>query len=93
MNTLKEILQNPASVLIDVRSPMEYNMDHIPGAKNIPLDQIPSRIDEFKKKSQPIVCYCRSGARSGMAVSMLSQQGMNDLYNGGGIDDLRIYLN
>jgi phage shock protein E len=36
----------------------------------------------------PIVAYCRSGARSGMAVSLLKQSGINEVYNGGGLFDL-----
>lgn len=37
---------------------------------------------------QPIVTYCRSGSRSGMATSMLKQNGIKEVYNGGGLEDL-----
>ena len=36
----------------------------------------------------PIVAYCRSGSRSGIAVSILKQRGINEVYNGGGLQDL-----
>lgn len=83
---MKEIL-NKASV-VDVRTPGEYLSGHYPGAINIPLDELPQRLDEFKEMKQPIVAYCRSGARSGMAVSVLKQNGLNEVYNGGGLIDL-----
>jgi len=83
---MKEIL-NKASV-IDVRTPGEYLDGHYPGAINIPLNELTERLDEFKKMQQPIVAYCRSGARSGMAVSVLKQNGFNEVYNGGGLIDL-----
>jgi phage shock protein E len=83
---MKEILNN-ASV-VDVRTPGEYLDGHYPGAINIPLNELPQRLDEFKEMKKPIVAYCRSGARSGMAVSVLKQNGFNEVYNGGGLFDL-----
>jgi phage shock protein E len=83
---MKEILKN-ASV-IDVRTPGEYFEGHFPGAINIPLNELTQRLEEFKEMKKPIVAYCRSGARSGMAVSLLKQHGMNEIYNGGGLYDL-----
>lgn len=86
---MEQILAN-ASV-IDVRTPGEYHQGHYPGAVNIPLNEVSERISEFKKMKQPIVMYCLSGARSGMAVSFLKQTGINEVYNGGGINDLLQY--
>jgi phage shock protein E len=83
---MKEIL-NKASV-VDVRTPGEYLDGHYPGAINIPLNELTERLDEFKEMKQPIIAYCRSGARSGMAVSVLKQNGFNEVYNGGGLVDL-----
>jgi phage shock protein E len=83
---MKEILSK-ASV-VDVRTPGEYHESHYPGAINIPLNELTERLDEFKNMQQPIVAYCRSGARSGMAVSVLKQNGFNEVYNGGGLIDL-----
>jgi phage shock protein E len=83
---MKEIL-NKASI-VDVRTPGEYVDGHYPGAINIPLNEIPQRLDEFKELKMPIVAYCRSGARSGTAVSVLKQNGFSEVYNGGGLNDL-----
>ena len=83
---MKEIL-NKASVG-DVRTPGEYRDGHYPGAVNIPLNELVQRLNEFKEMKKPIVAYCRSGARSGMAVSLLKQNGFSEVYNGGGLFDL-----
>jgi phage shock protein E len=77
-----------AKTIVDVRTPEEFGEGHVAGAINIPLDQIPQRLQEVKKMQTPIVAYCRSGNRSGMAVSILKQNGINDVSNGGGLDDM-----
>ncbi len=74
--------------IVDVRSTEEFAEQHYPGAINIPLDQVPQRINEFKDFKMPIVVYCRSGIRSGMAVGSLKQNGITDVINGGGLDDM-----
>lgn len=83
---MKEILNNAS--IVDVRTPGEYSDGHYPGSINIPLNELPQRLDEFKQLKMPIVAYCRSGARSGIAVSLLKQKGINEVYNGGGLFDL-----
>lgn len=93
MNTIKELLRKPSTTIVDVRSPWEFEMEHIPGAKNIPLEEVAAKIEEFKSIKHPVVLYCRSGNRSGMAVNILKQNGMSEVYNGGGISDLQIMLN
>lgn len=77
--------------IIDVRTPGEYHQGHYPGAVNIPLNELPQRMDECRELKQPIVMYCLSGNRSGMAVSLLKQTGITEVYNGGGIYDLLQY--
>lgn len=72
---------------------MEFRQEHIPGAVNIPLEEVPGRIGEFQAFSGPVVLYCRSGNRSGMAVAMLKQAGLKEVYNGGGINDVQYNLN
>lgn len=93
MKTLKELIKNPATVVVDVRSSWEYETTHLPGAKNIPLEEVPHKLEEFKAFKSPVVLYCRSGNRSGMAVSILKQNGVADVFNGGGLGDLQILLN
>ena len=93
MSAIKELIKNPSTVVVDVRSPWEYEMEHIPGAKNIPLEEITGKVEEFKSFKNPIVFYCRSGSRSGMAVSILKQNGIAEVYNGGGLGDMQFLLN
>jgi len=75
--------------IVDVRTPEEYLVEHFPNAINIPLDQITQRLEEFKQMKKPIIAYCRSGNRSGTAVSILKQYGITDAVNGGGFEDLK----
>jgi phage shock protein E len=83
---MKNILEN--AIVLDVRTPEEFSGNHYPCAINIPLNELSQRIDEIKELKQPIVAYCRSGNRSGMAVSILKQISLNDVYNGGGLNEL-----
>jgi len=84
---LKTILQENA-FLVDVRTPAEFASGHLKGSVNIPLDCISVQIAKFKNKGN-IVVYCRSGNRSRMAKSILETNGIQNVYNGGGIDELR----
>ena len=86
---LQEILRLPDTRIIDVREPYEFEEEHIAGAVNIPLNLIPEHAEEIRQFQVPVVLYCRSGNRSGMALRLLSSQGIGDLYNGGGLVDLK----
>lgn len=90
---MEELLANPATTVVDVRETGEYAGGHFDGAINIPLGIIPLRLDEFKAMSGPIVVYCRSGNRSGMAQMLLKQAGLTEVYNGGGLHDMLMYQN
>lgn len=69
--------------IVDVRTPEEFSEGHVPGSINIPLNEIPERIAEFRLMQPPVILCCRSGARSGNALAYLSQQGISGLENGG----------
>lgn len=83
---MKELIEK--GTVVDVRSPQEFAREHFPGAINIPLEEVQEKVNDFKEIPKPIIAYCRSGNRSGMAVSMLKQAGITDAVNGGGLDDL-----
>ncbi len=74
--------------LVDVRTPEEFAEGHVNASVNIPLDQVMNRLDEFRNKSHVIV-FCRSGARSGMAKSLLNQAGIENVSNGGTWGDIK----
>lgn len=90
--TLHELVKNPTTKFVDVRSEMEYNLGHLKGAMNIPLDQLQRRYHELTKfGGSPLVFYCRTGNRSGQAVGFLHQMGFKNLYNGGALEELEFY--
>ena len=68
--------------IVDVRQPQEYTAGHIPGAKLIPLGEIEERMDEFST-DQDLLFYCRSGARSMAAASLVRDTGVafQGIYN------------
>jgi phage shock protein E len=73
--------------VIDVRTDEEFRQGHLPGAVNIPYDQIASRVGELPSdRSQPIVLYCRTGRRSGIAKTSLEGLGFTHTINAGGYD-------
>lgn len=87
----KALVQNGA-IILDVRTPEEYKSGHIKGSLNIPVQIIQGKIADLKKKSKPIIAVCRSGARSGMAVSMLKNAGI-EAYNGGAWNSFEQVIN
>lgn len=71
-------------VLLDVRTPQEFNDGHIAGSINIAVETLAGRLDEVPR-DQPIVVYCRSGNRSAQAAQILTQAGFTNVYDLGGI--------
>ncbi len=67
--------QLQTAMIVDVRTPAEFAAGHFKDAINIPLSEVPSRIDAFKTDKLLIV-YCRSGNRSGQAVKQLKNHGI-----------------
>jgi rhodanese-related sulfurtransferase len=69
-------------VVLDVRSPDEYRVGHVPGAINIPHRQIGARLDELTEaKQRGLVVYCEGGPRTEYAESVLRQAGFEQLYH------------
>ncbi|MCB0974618.1 MAG: rhodanese-like domain-containing protein [Actinobacteria bacterium] len=66
--------------IIDVRTPDEVRSGMLPGAKNIPVGELGSRLGEIDKE-RPVLVVCRSGARSSRAAKMLSKAGYPDVIN------------
>jgi phage shock protein E len=74
-------LKNGALV-IDVRSPGEFNSGHLPKAINIPLDEIESALPKrVQDKNQVLLLHCASGMRSGMAKNKLQRMGYLNAFN------------
>ena len=86
-------LERSDTVLIDVRTPDEIAEGAISGAKFIEYDKIDAHITEVApNKDTPIVLYCKSGRRAGIAQDTLQSLGYRQVINGGGYDDLKTAL-
>jgi len=69
--------------LVDVRTHQEFSRGHIPGAVNIPLDELRSRLEELPK-GKKIAAYCQVGQRGYLATRILLQAGFPAVNIGGG---------
>jgi phage shock protein E len=67
--------------VVDVRTPAEFDTGHVPGALNIPYDEMARRHSELGPPSTPVLVYCRSGHRSGLAIATLREKGFTDIYD------------
>jgi len=85
-NTIKE----KKGTIVDVRTREEFMGGHVADSINIPLNEVPSRIEEIQKLKAPLILCCASGMRSGQAHQYLSQQGI-ECYNGGSWLDVNYY--
>lgn len=79
--------QKRGAIIIDVRTKAEYSQGAISGSKNIPLQNINSKIQEIKKLNKPVITCCASGMRSGSAAAILKSNGIESM-NGGGWSSL-----
>ena len=75
-------------LILDVRTPEEFNEKHIPGAINVPNESIAANaIPELPDKAQLILVYCRSGNRSKQASEKLAALGYTNIVEFGGINN------
>lgn len=72
--------QKPADLLIDVRRKDEFEAGNIPGAINLPVDELRNRLSEIPK-NKPIYIYCEAGLRGYLAQRILRQNGYNNVAN------------
>lgn len=86
---LEQYDELPNALLVDVRTPQEYSEGHIPGSRNIPLQDIAQIVYVADNRSTPLFVYCHSGARSRRAAGMLQHMGYMHVKNLGGISAYR----
>ena len=79
MDKLDDLLQNDSVILLDTRTVGEFNRGHIPGFRNIPVDDLRNRIAELEP-GKPVYVICQSGLRSYIACRILAGFGF-DAYN------------
>lgn len=87
---IEKIIKENQGTIVDVRSYGEFMGGNVLDSINIPLDEIPQRIEELKNLKAPLVLCCASGNRSGQAQHFLSQHGI-ECYNGGSWLDVNYY--
>ena len=68
--------------IIDVRTPAEFQGGHVAGSINIPVNEIMTKVEDIREMNGPLVLCCASGNRSGMAVHLLTAEGI-ECENGG----------
>lgn len=78
---VKELLASGQARIIDVRTPAEFASGHVSGAINLPVSDLANRMKEIGPKETPVVLYCRSGARSASAASMLRSAGFQEIFD------------
>lgn len=90
---LKTLVTDKSAKIIDVRTPAEFMGGHVAGSKNIPLNELPAMLEEFRTLEGPVILCCASGNRSGQAEMFLRQNGVADVFNGGSWLDVNYALN
>lgn len=85
-------LGDPSTIqFVDVRSEAEFLSSGLPQSKNIPLQSVSTRSDELDK-SKPVVVFCASGTRSGVAKGIFVSKGFSKVINGGSLNNVRASL-
>ena len=75
-------LESKGCIIIDVRSPQEFEEGHIEGAISIPEYELKNRVrNEIVSLEEPIIVYCSTGHRSKRAQELLEQMGYKEVYN------------
>ncbi|MDR6121770.1 rhodanese-related sulfurtransferase [Bacillus sp. SLBN-46] len=76
----KKLIDNKKVVVLDVRTPEEYQEGHIPNSKLVPLQELESSLNELEKE-KPYLVVCRSGNRSAQASEILTSNRFSKIYN------------
>jgi len=84
---IKKLIMEGAQI-VDVRSKEEYGAGHIEGSVNIPLNALALNLHKISK-AKPVVTCCASGVRSNVAKGILKSSGYEQVYNGGGWQQLQ----
>jgi rhodanese-related sulfurtransferase len=87
---IENLLKENLGTIVDVRTYEEFMGGNVVGSINIPLNEIPARIEDLKALKAPLILCCASGGRSGQAHNYLSQLGI-ECYNGGSWLDVNYF--
>ncbi len=87
---MEKIIVANQGTIVDVRTYGEFMGGNVANSINIPLNEIPERMEELKNLKSPLILCCASGGRSGQAHHFLSQNGI-ECYNGGSWLEVNFY--
>lgn len=73
--------QRPAPLLLDVRTPQEFAVSHLPGARRVDPDASAAEVLPLLRQGQPVVAYCSVGYRSSALAERLRKAGVENIYN------------
>lgn len=77
-----QALQQGGALVLDVRTPAEFAAGHVPGAVNVPFDELDRRAAELPAdRDAALVIYCRTGRRSGIAADTLRRLGYSRVFD------------
>ena len=82
---VSQFRNTPGAILLDVRTAREYGTGHIPGSKNLPLQQLEDAPFLTDHMDTALFVYCHSGIRSTQAAIQLQEMGFTQVQNIGGI--------
>ena len=77
----KRLIKEKNAQLVDVRTPEEFSVSKLPGAINIPLQDIDRVGESMLDADLPVIVFCRSGQRSSMAKQILEAQSFSEVHN------------
>jgi hydroxyacylglutathione hydrolase len=66
-------------LVLDVREDSEWKQGHIPGSLNVPLAELPRRLDEVQHRA-PLIVHCQTGSRAAIAASLLRARGLREIF-------------
>lgn len=89
---IQEVIKKENTMVIDVREAFELASGKVDGAVHMPLSKFRDYLDTLKGHNGDLVFYCRSGNRSGKAVQFLKGMGMKNVYNGGDVFTMKMFL-
>ena len=86
VHQLKDVLDAGEALVVDVREPDEFARGHVPGARLVPLQTVPSLVGELPA-DEPVYLVCAVGARSAHAAMFLAHHGVDAVNVDGGTRD------
>jgi rhodanese-related sulfurtransferase len=83
-------LQTKRPFVLDVRTPQEFSLGHLPNAVNIPVDELRGRLEEIPRDRE-VVAYCQVGQRGYLATRILRQVGYSASNISGGYKTYKLF--